>query len=72
MIKQRLEKIITLWRRMDRIGDSLQWMVHELRQHENNRKTALDDAHARINNLREQIGVAMKEIMELMLEQDKQ
>lgn len=47
-------------------------MVHELRQHENNRQTALDDAHTRINSLREQISTAMKEIMELMAEQDKQ
>ena len=72
MIKQRLEKIVTLWRRMDRIGENLQWMAHELRQHENNRQAALDDAHARINTLREEIGTAMQEIMKLMVEQDKQ
>ena len=71
MIKERLEKIITLWRRMDRIGENLQWLVMELRKSEKNRQSALDDTHGRIDGLREEIGTIMKEIMELMVEQDK-
>ena len=71
MIKERLEKIISLWRRMDRIGEGLQWLVHELRQHENNRKTALDDAHSRINGLRKEIGTIMEEIMKVTAEEHK-
>ncbi len=72
MIKERLEAIIILWRRMDRIGENLQWMIHELRRSEDNRQAPLDDVHNRIDGLREEIGAAMKEIMILMVEQDKQ
>ncbi len=72
MIKERLEKIIILWRRMDRIGENLQWMVQELRKSEDNRHATLDDVRTRIDGLREEISGAMKEIMELIVEQDKQ
>jgi len=66
MVKERLQKIITLWRRMDRIGENLQWMIKELTESNKHRDDVLRDTHTRIDGLREEISTTMQEILQLI------